>query len=129
MNVMKKVLIVDDDPDILEQVGLVLKSGGYEVVSADSAANAEEYLIAGQPDIAIIDLMMEQPDSGFVLCHQIKKIYPNVPIIMLTAVRASTGMNFDSRNEEAKSWVKADAILDKPVRPEELLNSVRKLLD
>lgn len=129
MNVMKKVLIVDDDPDILEQVGLVLKTSGYEVVSADSAANAEEYLIAGQPDIAIIDLMMEQPDSGFVLCHQIKKIYPNVPIIMLTAVRASTGMNFDTRNEEAKSWVKADAILDKPVRPEELLNSVRKLLD
>jgi CheY-like chemotaxis protein len=124
----KKVLVVDDDPDILEQVELVLKTNGYEVKTAGSAADAEEALTFAQPDIAIVDLMMEQMDSGFVLCHQIKRLYPNMPIIMLTAVSASTGLDFKIKTPEAKSWIKADCILDKPVRPEELLNSVRKLL-
>jgi len=85
-------------------------------------------LISTQPDLAIVDLIMEQMDSGFVLCHQIKKLYPNVPIIMVTAVRSSTGLDFDAKTPEAKSWLKADCILDKPVRAEELLNTVRRLL-
>ncbi|HBG25539.1 MAG: hypothetical protein A2Y10_05205 [Planctomycetes bacterium GWF2_41_51] len=128
MTVLKKVLVVDDDPDILDQVELVLKAGGYDVSPANSAADAEEFLNCTQPDLAIVDLMMEQADSGFILCYQIKKLYPNVPIIMLTAVRAATGLDFDGKTAEAKSWVKADCILDKPVRPEEILNTVRKLL-
>jgi len=128
MTALKKLLVVDDDPDILEQLGHVLKANGYEVTTSDSAANAEESLISFQPDLAIVDLMMEQMDSGFVLCHQIKNLYPNTPIIMLTAVRAATGLGFDAKSPEAKSWIKADCILDKPVRAEELLNSVRKLL-
>jgi len=128
MTVLKKVLVVDDDPDILDQVEIVLKANGYDVATANSAANAEEFLISTQPDMVILDLMMEQMDSGFVLCYQIKKLYPNVPIIMLTAVRSSTGLSFDAKSPEAKSWIKADCILDKPVRAEELLNSVRKLL-
>jgi DNA-binding response OmpR family regulator len=128
MTVLKKVLVVDDDPDILDQVELILKTNGYDVAKVDSAASAEEFLTSTQPDLAIVDLMMEEVDSGFILCHQIKKLYPNVPIIMLTAVRASTGLDFDAKTPEAKSWIKADCILDKPVRAEELLNTVRKLL-
>jgi len=128
MTALKKVLIVDDDPDILDQVEHVLKANGYEVHAIDSAAQAEEFLTAQQPALAIVDLMMEQMDSGFVLCHQIKRLYPNMPIIMLTAVRAATGLGFDAKTPEAKSWIKADCVLDKPVRSEELMNSVRKLL-
>jgi DNA-binding response OmpR family regulator len=128
MTVLKKVLVVDDDPDILDQVELVLKANGYDVARADSAARAEEFLTCTQPNLAIVDLMMEEKDSGFVLCHEIRKLYPDMPIIMLTAVRASTGLEFDVNTPEQKSWIKADCILDKPVRAEELLNSVRKLL-
>ena len=127
MAVSKKILVVDDDPDILEQVELVLKANGYDVATASSAADAEEFLTATQPDMVVLDLMMEHMDSGFVLCNQIKKLYSNMPVIMLTAVSASTGLGFDIRTPEAKSWIKADCILDKPVRAEELLNAVRKL--
>jgi len=128
MTVSKKILVVDDDPDILEQVELILKANGYDTSTAACAADAEESLSFTRPDLAIVDLMMEQTDSGFVLCHQIKKLYPDVPIIMLTAVRSSTGLEFDAKTPEAKSWLKADCILDKPVRAEELLNTVRKML-
>jgi two-component system alkaline phosphatase synthesis response regulator PhoP len=81
-----------------------------------------------QPDLAIVDLMMEQPDSGFVLCHQIRKLYPETPIILLTSVTAQTGMSFDTQSESARSWIQADTIMDKPVRAEQLRAEVNKLL-
>jgi CheY-like chemotaxis protein len=67
-------------------------------------------------------------DSGFVLCHNIKKLYPGTPVIILTAVQAATGLDFKARSAEAGSWVKADVLLDKPVRPEQLKAEVRRLL-
>ena len=81
-----------------------------------------------QPDLAVVDLMMEHKDSGLVLCQQIRRLFPGTPIIILTAVRGATGLSFDARNTQAKSWIQADSVMDKPVRPEYLRNEVRRLL-
>jgi two-component system, OmpR family, response regulator len=126
--VKKKILVVDDDLDLLEQMTSVLSAGGYEVVSAEGRAAAEETLLRFKPDLAIFDLMMEEKDSGFVLSYQIKKLYPDVPVIMLTAVAGSTGVSFSANNPEARSWIKVDKLMDKPVRPEQLKNEVSRLL-
>ncbi len=128
MSQVKKVLLADDDPDILEQVAMTLQSEGYEVETANGQEEAEEKLLSFVPDIAVIDLMMEHMDSGFVLCYNIKKLYPGTPVIILTAVTASTGLDFTANSDDAKSWVRADLILDKPVRPEQLKKEVRRLL-
>jgi DNA-binding response OmpR family regulator len=128
MNPQKSILVVDDDPDILEQVGLILGHEGFRVVTAGGREEGEGQLLAFRPDLAILDLMMEHPDSGFVLCHHIKKLYPETPVILLTAVTAQTGISFDSQSSSGRSWVKADQILDKPVRSEQLLSEVRRLL-
>lgn len=128
MSTAKKVLVVDDDIDILEQVAMMMKSEGYNVSQAQGQEAAEEMLLTMIPDLAVIDLMMENRDSGFVLCHQIKKLYPGTPVIMLTAVKAATGLDFTARTADGASWVKADVLLDKPVRPEQLKNEVRRLL-
>ncbi len=124
----KKILVVDDDPDILDQVTMILSKDGYDVQTAESAADAEEKLLSRQPDVAILDLMMEQRDAGFVLCHRIKKIYPQTPVIMMTAVKAATGMSFAADSAKQKGWVKVDELLDKPVRPETLRAAVKRLL-
>jgi CheY-like chemotaxis protein len=124
----KKLLLVDDDMDILEQLSLALGGEGYEVVTAQGRKEGEEILMLGRPDLAIIDLMMEEMDSGFVLCHEMKKLYPDMPVIILTAVTAATGLDFHARSDEARSWVKADALLDKPVRFEQLKEEVLRLL-
>ena len=124
----KKLLVVDDDPDILEQITAVLLAAGYEVTAAEGRVAAEEAILKMKPDLAIVDLMMEEKDSGFVLSYQIKRLYADVPIILLTAVSGATGLSFNDQNRDARSWIKVDAIMDKPVRPEQLRAEVFRLL-
>jgi CheY-like chemotaxis protein len=126
--VKKKILVVDDDLDLLEQMTAILAAADYEVVPAEGRAAAEETMLKVRPDLAILDLMMEEKDSGFVLSYQIKKLYPDTPVILLTAVTGATGLSFAAQNPEAQSWVKADSWMDKPVRPEQLKAEVRRLL-
>jgi len=126
--VKKKILVVDDDPDLLEQITAILAAAGYDVTAAEGKAAAEEALLTTKPDLAVLDLMMEEKDSGFVLGYQLKKLYPNTPVILLTAVAGATGVSFSAQNPEAQSWTKVDKIMDKPVRPEQLRAEVRRML-
>jgi DNA-binding response OmpR family regulator len=126
--VKKKILVVDDDLDILEQMTAVLTAANYEVIAAEGRAAGEEAILKTKPDLAILDLMMEEKDSGFVLSHQIKKLYPDMPVILLTAVTGATGLSFAAQNPDARSWIKVDRIMDKPVRPEQLKAEIHRLL-
>lgn len=128
MSELRRILVADDDPDALDQVNLMLGGEGYQVVLAQGQHEAEEALMGARPDLAIFDLMMERKDSGFVLCHETKRLYPETPVILLTAVTAATGLNFDLADPEARAWTKADLMLDKPVRAERLRAEVRRLL-
>ncbi len=128
MNQSKTILIVDDDPDIIEQVSIILKASGYEITVATGEREGEEALLKGGFDLAILDLMMEETDSGFTLCNQAKHLDPDLPVILLTSVRSATGLSFDSVSADAGSWIKADKILEKPVRPEQLLSEIGNLL-
>ena len=124
----KTVLVVDDDPDILEQQKIILGAAGYRVVACGSRAEAEEYISGSAPDLSIVDLMMETTDAGFVLCYHLKKKFPKTPVIVLTSVIGETGVQFDAMTEDERSWLKADTLLNKPVRPEQLLREVERLV-
>lgn len=128
MSTGKTILLVDDDPDILEQLSAVLGSQGYQIITAASRDDAEEKLLTTKPDLAILDVMMEQTDAGFVLAHHLKKLHPDSPVILLTSVTAATNLNFQGAGAEMKSWIQADVIVNKPVRPEQILAEVRRLL-
>ena len=128
MTGQKNILVVDDDIDLLEQVAMVLAAEGYHITKAQGQKDGEEALLTTVPDLAVLDLMMENMDSGFVLCHHVKRLYPDTPVILLTAVKAATGLDFHPQTDEAASWVKADVVLDKPVRPEQLRAEARRLL-
>jgi CheY-like chemotaxis protein len=125
----KTVLVVDDDADFLDQVCPRLERDGFAVVRAEGQAAADEVLKAGTPfDAAVIDLMMEHADSGFVLCHHLKKAAPDRPVILVTAVTAETGLEFDAATGEERRWVRADAMLAKPIRYEQLRREIDRLL-
>jgi len=128
MSPKKTIFLADDDPDMIAQLSAVLKSAGYNVVAAAGRQEAEELLLGVRPDLAILDLMMEQMDAGFVLSHHLRQLYPQTPIILLTAVLSATGISFAACDADARAWTQADRIMDKPVRPEELRAAVRQLL-
>ncbi len=128
MNNTHKILVVDDDPDVIDQLTFLLSSEGYDVIAAGSQQEAEETLMMHRPDLAIVDLILEEQDSGFILCHEIKQLYPDTPVILLTSVKAATGISFATTSAEQQSWVKADCLMDKPARPEQLKNEIRRLL-
>jgi CheY-like chemotaxis protein len=127
-NEKKLILIADDDADYLFQMEAMVKNLGFRVKTAESQAEAEKVLETTQPDLAIFDLMMEQEDSGFILSYKAKRKYPNMPIILASAVTAETGYNFDLYNENDRDWIKADLYLEKGIRPDQLHREINKLL-
>jgi two-component system, OmpR family, response regulator len=124
----KTVLIVDDDVDYLYQMQLKVQGFGFEVVTAEGQQEAERVIETFKPDLAILDLMMENEDSGFILSYKMKRKYPDVPIIIATAVTAETGMTFDVSSEGDRQWIKADLFLDKGIRADQLHREINKLL-
>lgn len=126
--VNKTILIVDDDPDYLFQLKVKVEKFGYKTITADSQTEAEDLLERIKPDLAILDLMMEKEDSGFILCYRMKKKYPDVPIIIATGVAAETGISFDIHDENNRKWIRADRFLDKGIRSEVLQAEIEKLL-
>ena len=130
MNEIKKtILVADDDPDIIFQLKHYLELWGYEVVAVGSREEAERYLESACPDLAILDLMMEEEDSGFILSYKIKKCRPEVPVIISTAVAAERGISFDMNSPGSRTWIKADHYLEKGFRMEQLNLLVKKYLD
>ncbi len=124
----KKILIADDDIDQLFQLKLLLENWGYEVVQAESQREAETIIEKFRPTLAILDLMMENDDSGFVLSFKMKRKYPEVPIIIMTAVTSETGIAFHGEEQENYHWIKADRFLEKGIQPQELKREIQKLI-
>lgn len=124
----KTILIVDDDVDYLFQLKLQVEKFGFNVVVAESQKEAENLLSSLKPDLAILDLMMENDDSGFILCYKMKRRYPDVPIIIATAVAAETGMTFGISTEQERKWIRADLYLEKGIRTDQLHKEILKLL-
>jgi two-component system alkaline phosphatase synthesis response regulator PhoP len=122
------ILVADDDPDYLLQTVFSLEKAGYRTVAVESQAEAESVISKFKPDLAIFDLMMESDDSGFILCYKIKKKYPEIPVILATAVSRETGMSFSLDSEKDKSWIRADRYLEKGIRAEQLDQEIMKLL-
>ena len=124
----KVVLVVDDDVDFLDQQRIQLEAMGFTVITAECESQADEVLAKTLPDLAVVDLMMDQLDGGFALAYRIKKLDASIPVIMVTGVQRDTGLSFDTASPEERAWIKADAFLTKPVRFEQLRREIDRLL-
>ncbi len=122
----KKILLVDDDRDFLEMHTAVLEHRGYEVITAQSSNECMAKLDETKPDIVILDVMMEQFDSGFKASEKIKQKHKNLPVMLLTSIGAQTNLDFSS-NDDVLKVSGADALLDKPVSPKVLIDEIERL--
>ena len=124
-----KILIVDDDPDILEAISLILQSQGYEVVTARDGVEGLANLKAENPDLLILDLLMPKMD-GFAVCKELQdprwSKYRSIPILILTSVREEASR----RRYELETGLELDVddYVEKPVAPDILLQRVKRLI-
>jgi two-component system alkaline phosphatase synthesis response regulator PhoP len=129
--VKKKVLLVDDDIDLIEQNKMLLESKGYEVVTAENVKDAWDTFQKEKPDAAVLDLIMEEHDSGFVLAHRIKRdaYGKTIPVFLLTSATYVTGMKFGVSSSEEQEWINCDAWFNKPINIDELSNKLEECLE
>ncbi len=125
----EKILVVDDDPDILDAVSMILESRGYSVVTARDGVEGLANLKAENPDILILDLMMPKMD-GFAVCKELQDPrwakYRSIPILILTSVREEASR----RRYELETGLELDVddYVEKPFQPDVLLERVGRLV-
>jgi CheY-like chemotaxis protein len=117
-------LIVDDDPDIVVAGRTVLERAGHSVEGASSYDDGLRKFAEINPDLLILDVMMEEPDDGLRFARQIRRQGNDLPIMMLTSVNRAMGLQIDKDEE----MVPVDEFVEKPVDPETLVATVARLL-
>jgi CheY-like chemotaxis protein len=124
-----KIIIVDDDADYINVVKTILEEEQYTVVTAGDKTEGMEKIRTEQPDLIILDVMMNAWQDGFAMSRQLKKDpqLKNIPILMLTVIGEKTGIDFKSTSGDP-IWIPVDVFLNKPVEPQVLLTEVKKLL-
>ncbi len=122
----KKILLVDDDIDLIEQTKLLLEAKGYEVITASNADQGWQLYLREKPDAAVVDLIMEEHDSGFILSYKIKKDGhgKNIPVFILSSATYLTGYKFGASTDEEKEWIRCDEMINKPVVIEDLIQKI-----
>lgn len=123
-----KILIIDDDIDLVEVMRLTLETAGFEVVDAQEGAKGLEKIKTEQPDLVILDVMMGTQDEGFHVAYQMRNSpkMAEIPIIMVTAVGQETGFMFDK--EKDQDYLPVQEFLAKPIDPDKLIETVKKNL-
>ena len=120
---MAKVLIIDDDKDILETTGALLEFEGFEIYSSDTVEDGIGMIDDVKPDIILLDIMFpEKKTRGFEAASEIKEKYPNMPILAFTAINREYA--FDFTHED----IKADEFINKPVETDKLIELINKYI-
>lgn len=120
---MAKILIVDDEPDIVTALGIRLKSAGYEVIAAADGMEGLDAARKQNPDLILLDIMLPKLD-GYKVCRILKfdENYRHIPIIMITA-------KVTDINKKMGEEVGADCYITKPFNPEELMSKIKETLE
>jgi len=121
---MAKVLLIDDDPDIVEACRLVLEQEGHEVLCAYNRRDGLALARAESPDLLVLDVMMEEPDDGIDMARELRREGFQAPILLLTSLGKVTGYRFGKEG----GLVPVDDYQEKPIEPEAFVAKVAELL-
>ena len=130
---MPRILVIEDDPDMVEALRMPLEANGYDVVHAPTGEEGLQKVKEVEPDLIILDVMMETTTAGFQVSLQLRSpdpeseyaAYRNVPIMMLTAIHTTTSLRFGPD----EGYLPVDDFVEKPIDPDELLEKARTLIE
>jgi DNA-binding response OmpR family regulator len=121
---MARILMVDDDKEFTDAVKTMLEANGHLVFTVHNVPDAEKKIKNESFDIIFLDIMMQEADDGIALAGRLKKQGVKAPIIMLSGVSKVTGYDYGKCNEA----LPCTDFLEKPVKPEDLINKVNSVL-
>jgi len=129
-----KILVIDDDPDLVEGMKIALEANGFQVETAENGTEGLEKIKTVAPDLIVMDVMMDTITEGFQVSQKIKspdpkseyKPYAHIPILMLTGI--SQKMNMDFSPEKDEDFLPVEAFIEKPVKLDALIEKIKKML-
>jgi DNA-binding response OmpR family regulator len=126
----KKILIIDDDPEICEILSQILSEYNYQVFTAQDTHTGYRLFVDTSPDLLILDIMMETMDEGLTFATELKKAEGifGVPILIVSA-RPPVEKGYGRSLDDDLDWIHADIFMEKPVEPEQLIHNVRLLVN
>ncbi len=130
---MPKILVIEDNPDMQMALRMPLEANGYDFFTAYSGEEGLEKVKEIEPDLIILDVMMETSTTGFQVSLKLRNPEPNseyaayrgIPILMLTAIHTTSSLRFGP--DEA--YLPVDDFVDKPIDPDVLLEKVETLIN
>ena len=130
----QKILIIDDDADLTLSMKIPLEAHGYTVETASSGKGGLDKVLSFEPDLIILDVMMETTTEGFQVSYALRdpspespyRAFSKTPILMVSAVSKYTGMKYDPSKDG--DFLPVTEFIEKPVEPDRLLSKVEKVL-
>ncbi|MEW6526977.1 MAG: response regulator [Spirochaetota bacterium] len=119
----KIILVIDDDPDILDSIKAILSANGFDVVTAMSGKEGIDAVASSKPDLILCDMMMERIDAGTKVAQEIKKSNPSIPIYLLSSIGTATATNIEIDK------LGFNGVFQKPVNPDNLVSTIKKALN
>ncbi len=125
---MAKILVIDDDPDFVVAVRMVLEANGFEVESAADADEGIAKVLRLQPDLVVLDVMLPSGYEGFEVARQLREEHDlkTLPILILTSVHSVKEVPYRFAPDE--DYLPVDVFLDKPIEPDMLVDKVKEML-
>jgi CheY-like chemotaxis protein len=130
---MPRILVIEDDPDMVEAIRLPLEASGCEVIAAATGVEGLQRARDERPDLVILDAMMETATAGFQVSLRLRDPDPaseyaecrHVPILMLSAIHSTTSLSFGPD----ENYLPVDEFVEKPIDPDVLVEKVQALLE
>jgi two-component system alkaline phosphatase synthesis response regulator PhoP len=128
----EKILVIDDDPDLVEVIRLTLEASDFQVFSAASGAEGLQQVKEINPDLIVLDVMMDYTTEGFQVSLALRSPdpaseyapYRDIPILMLTAIHTTTPLRFTPEED----YLPVDDFVEKPLEPGDLVGKIKGLL-
>jgi CheY-like chemotaxis protein len=136
MNKGKRILIVDDDPTMVQSVRLILESRSYATAEANDASQAMEKVKQARPDLVLLDIMMPDGIEGFHFVWELRQMEPplrDIPIIVVTAIHERGELRYYPEQSDGTykpgEYLPVQDFVDKPIQPDDLLARVARQLE
>jgi two-component system, OmpR family, response regulator VanR len=115
-----KIIIIDDDPNFREMAKVILESQNYQVLEAEDGAIGLDLIKKHNPTFVLLDLLMDEVDTGVRLADEIARNYPKLPIVIVSSYAEASKQIFDTGTVPVKEY------LEKPLDPDQLIGLVKK---